>query len=136
MCTTETYSKLSSAPLEVLGDHYDLVVNGMEIGGGSRRVHDPALQRYIFSRILRIPDPDALFGHLLDAFQNGTPPHAGFAIGFDRLCSILVGSESIRDVIAFPKTMMGADLVVGSPSSVSDEVLSEYFVKTLGEKKR
>lgn len=131
MCNAETYSKLETAPLETIGDHYDLVLNGLEIGGGSRRIHDPELQRYIFTEILKIPNPERLFQHLLEAFKNGTPPHAGFALGFDRLCAILVGSESIRDVIAFPKTMAGSDMVVGSPSNVKDEVLKEYYVERL-----
>lgn len=131
MLKPEDYDKLESDPLSVKGEHYDLVLNGVEVGGGSRRVHDSQLQYYIFEKILKINDPDRLFGHLLTAFKNGCPPHAGFAIGFDRLCAMLIGSESIRDVVAFPKTQNGSDMVVGSPSSVSDENLKEYHVKKI-----
>lgn len=99
-----------------MGQHYDFVVNGVELGGGSTRVHDPRLQNYIFENVLKIDNAHELFGHLLNAFDMGTPPHAGFAIGFDRMCAMICGTESIRDVIAFPKSVTGADLVVKSPS--------------------
>lgn len=131
MAKPEDYDLLATDPLKVKGEHYDLVLNGVELGGGSRRIHDSELQRFIFTEILKIDDPDRLFGHLLKALSLGCPPHAGFAIGFDRMCAMLIGSSSIRDVVAFPKTQNGADMVVESPSNVSDETLEEYHVKKL-----
>ncbi|CAH6722761.1 aspartate--tRNA ligase, mitochondrial [[Candida] jaroonii] len=131
MVKTEDYKKLSSDPLAAHGEHYDLVVNGVEVGGGSRRVHDAKLQQFIFEEILGIENYRQLFGHLLDALSMGCPPHAGLAIGFDRLCAMVVGSSSIRDVIAFPKNQSGVDMVVESPTSVDEKVLKEYFIKSL-----
>lgn len=122
------YEKLKETPLQCLGQHYDLVVSGVEIGGGSTRVHDPALQDFIFEEVLKIDNAHELFGHLLNAFEMGAPPHAGFAIGFDRMCAMLGGSDSIRDVIAFPKSITGSDLVVGSPTTVAEDVLKRYNV--------
>ena len=104
MAKIEDYELLESDPLKVRGEHYDLVINGVEVGGGSRRIHDPDLQQYIFEEILQISNFQELFGHLLKALSMGCPPHAGLALGFDRLCAMLIGSNSIRDVIAFPKT--------------------------------
>ncbi|KAI9012792.1 tRNA synthetases class II-domain-containing protein [Gaertneriomyces semiglobifer] len=128
-------SLLQTDPGKVIGQHYDLVLNGQEIGGGSIRVHDPRLQRYIFSKILRLPEDKITsdFGHLLDALRFGCPPHGGIALGFDRLMSILCDTESIRDVIAFPK-LSGGDLFVESPSSVSDATLSEYHLRIREER--
>lgn len=128
MVQLHDYSKLKTKPTQALGQHYDFVVNGVELGGGSTRVHDPQLQEYIFEKILEIKEPYKVFGHLLEAFNMGTPPHAGFAIGFDRMCAMLCGTESIRDVMAFPKSITGSDLVVGSPSTVSSEALKTYNV--------
>ncbi|SCU91971.1 LAMI_0E08152g1_1 [Lachancea mirantina] len=128
------YSKLETDPLSCLGQHYDLVINGVEIGGGSTRIHVPELQNYIFKKILGLEKPEALFGHLLEAFAMGTPPHAGFAIGFDRMCAMICGTTSIRDVIAFPKTATGSDLVVGSPSVVGNDVLRSYHLNARTEK--
>lgn len=122
------YEKLSSNPLQCLGQHYDLVIDGVELGGGSTRIHDPELQKYVFEEILHIDNAEDLFGHLLRAFEMGTPPHAGFAIGFDRMCAMLCGSQSIRDVMAFPKSVTGSDVVVGSPTAVSQETLNEYNI--------
>lgn len=122
------YEKLKTNPLQCLGQHYDLVIDGVELGGGSTRIHDPELQEYIFEQVLNITNAEVLFGHLLKAFQMGTPPHAGFAIGFDRMCAMLCGTQSIRDVIAFPKSITGSDLVVGSPTTVPEETLNNYNV--------
>lgn len=130
MVNLKDYKKLQSDPLSCLGEHYDLVINGVELGGGSTRIHDPELQNFIFHEILKIKNPEVLFGHLLSAFEMGTPPHAGFAIGFDRMCAMMCGTDSIRDVIAFPKSISGSDLVVGSPSSVPAETLLEYNIST------
>ncbi|AET40930.1 aspartate--tRNA ligase MSD1 Ecym_7077 [Eremothecium cymbalariae DBVPG len=136
MVKLEHYDALSHNPLSCLGQHYDLVVNGVELGGGSTRIHDPELQRYIFNQILKIESEEVIFGHLLRAFSMGTPPHAGFAIGFDRLVAMLCGSETIRDVIAFPKSITGSDLVVGSPSAVNDETLRNYNLSSRRIKNR
>lgn len=129
MAKLDDYEFLSSNPLKVRGDHYDLVINGVEVGGGSRRVHDAELQKYIFSEILQIPNYMTLFGHLIHALDSGCPPHAGLAIGFDRMCSMLLGSSNIRDVVAFPKTQTGSDPVVESPSQVPSQTLDIYGIK-------
>lgn len=130
MVSLKDYNKLESDPLACHGEHYDLVINGVELGGGSTRIHDPELQNFIFHNILKIKNSEELFGHLLNAFKMGTPPHAGFAIGFDRMCAMLCGTESIRDVIAFPKSISGVDKVVGSPSKVPPYTLTEYNIKS------
>ena len=128
MAKSEDYKLLATDPLKVHGEHYDLVINGVEVGGGSRRVHDPELQKYIFESILKINNYENLFGHLLKALSMGCPPHAGIALGFDRLCAMLVGSASIRDVIAFPKNQSGTDPVVESPTDVPDSTLHQYNI--------
>ncbi|CDK27398.1 unnamed protein product [Kuraishia capsulata CBS 1993] len=133
MVHLDDFDQLFTNPLEVRGEHYDLVINGVEVGGGSRRVHHPELQRYIFKSILGIEDPDILFGHLLQAFATGCPPHAGLAIGFDRMCAMLLGITSIRDVIAFPKNQAGVDAVVNSPSKVTQQALGNYHIKVAKE---
>ncbi|KAG7661291.1 MSD1 [[Candida] subhashii] len=130
MAKIEDYDLLATDPLKVRGEHYDLVINGVEVGGGSRRIHDSALQQYIFEEILKIKNFQHLFGHLLKALSMGCPPHAGLALGFDRLCAMLIGSSSIRDVIAFPKNMSGGDPVVESPTDVDPKTLSEYYIAT------
>ncbi|KAK7060313.1 aspartate--tRNA ligase msd1 [Paramarasmius palmivorus] len=107
--------------------HYDLVLNGVEIGGGSVRVHDAAMQEHIFTNILKLSDEEkAPFQHLLHALKCGAPPHGGIALGFDRLMSILCKSISIRDVIAFPKTSVGTDLLFKSPATVDPDTLEQY----------
>ncbi|GEQ69425.1 hypothetical protein JCM33374_g3097 [Metschnikowia sp. JCM 33374] len=131
MAKSEDYEYLATAPLKVRGEHYDLVINGVEVGGGSRRIHDPELQKYVFESILKITNHEALFGHLLKALSLGCPPHAGLALGFDRLCAMLIGSSSIRDVIAFPKNQSGSDPVVDSPTDVSEATLKEYHIQKL-----
>jgi aspartyl-tRNA synthetase len=109
---------------------YDLVLNGSEIGGGSIRIHDQAVQRLIF-KLLGISDEEAKlrFGFFVDALDYGTPPHGGIALGLDRMIAILCGEPSIRDVIAFPKTAQAVDLMAGAPSSVSDKQLRELRLK-------
>ncbi|CAE6522181.1 unnamed protein product [Rhizoctonia solani] len=116
---------LNGQAREVRGQHYDLVLNGIEIGGGSVRVHDPALQRFIFEQVLQLtPTETEAFSHLLSALSAGAPPHGGLAIGFDRLVAVLCNATSIRDVIAFPKTASGTDALFKSPSRVDQEVLA------------
>ncbi|KAI3596727.1 aspartyl-trna synthetase [Moniliophthora roreri] len=118
----------------VRGQHYDLVLNGVEIGGGSVRVHDAAMQEYIFTNILKLNDEEkAPFQHLLHALQCGAPPHGGMALGFDRLMSILCKTASIRDVIAFPKTSVGTDLLFKTPAPVAPDVLGQYSLQPQGQ---
>ncbi|KAH7887947.1 hypothetical protein F5I97DRAFT_2013398 [Phlebopus sp. FC_14] len=117
---------------QVRGQHYDLVLNGVEIGGGSVRVHDAAMQEYIFSQVLQFGEAEvANFDHLLHALKCGAPPHGGIALGFDRLMSILCKTQSIRDVIAFPKTAGGTDLLFKSPASIDIDVLHQYGIKPM-----
>ncbi|RKP08546.1 tRNA synthetases class II-domain-containing protein [Thamnocephalis sphaerospora] len=115
----EDVSMLSSHPDKVRGQHYDLVLNGTEIGGGSIRVHQSDVQRHIMESVLQLTHVEtARFEHLLNALASGCPPHGGFAIGLDRMISILCEAPSIRDVIAFPKSAGGKDLTVDCPSTV------------------
>ncbi|KAF8974593.1 tRNA synthetases class II-domain-containing protein [Flammula alnicola] len=114
---------------KVRGQHYDLVLNGVEIGGGSVRVHDATMQDYIFTNILQLDESEkSPFNQLLHALQCGAPPHGGIALGFDRIMAILCNTQSIRDVIAFPKTASGTDLLFKSPAAVSSTVLAEYGI--------
>ncbi len=122
---------LKEDPKKVRGQHYDIVVNGVELGGGSIRIHQPDVQKVIFEEVLQIP-PDfvkARFGYMLEAFKYGAPPHGGIALGFDRLCAILCGTPSIRDVIAFPKTAKGTDLMTDSPGSVEPKQLRDLHIE-------
>jgi len=124
-------SELITNPLRVIGDHYDLVINGVEVGGGSRRIHTADMQELVFRDVLkmkaeRIED----FRHLLNALGSGCPPHAGFALGFDRLIALMTETQSVRDVIAFPKTADGEDKFAGSPSPLTPEQLATYHLQT------
>jgi aspartyl-tRNA synthetase len=121
---------LEKDPGRVLCWRYDLVLNGFEVGGGSIRLHDPAVQARVF-RALGISDEEARskFGFLLDALTYGAPPHGGIALGMDRLAMLLSGAESLRDVIPFPKTQKGTDLMTDAPNAVSLEQLTELKIR-------
>jgi aspartyl-tRNA synthetase len=122
--------KLESDPLAVRSQSYDLVLNGWELGSGSVRIHRPDIQQRIFS-LLGIEPADAQrrFGFLLDAFRFGAPPHAGFAVGIDRMTALLVGEENIREVIAFPKTQSGGDPLTNAPAPLEAAQLKELGLK-------
>ena len=128
---------LTSDPKKVRGQHYDIVVNGVELGGGSIRIHQPEVQKTIFEQVLQIPPEETKlrFGYMLDAFRYGAPPHGGIALGFDRMVAILCGTPSIRDVIAFPKTAKGTCLVTDSPSVVSARQLRDLHIEVKAVRK-
>jgi aspartyl-tRNA synthetase len=128
---------LKTDPRKVRGQHYDVVVNGVELGGGSIRIHQPDVQKTVFEDVLQIPPEETKlrFGYMLEAFRYGAPPHGGIALGFDRLIAILCGTPSIRDVIAFPKTAKGTCLMTESPSPVSPRELRELGLELKAAKK-
>ncbi|MBE7177135.1 MAG: aspartate--tRNA ligase [Mucilaginibacter polytrichastri] len=117
---------LESDPGKVRANAYDMVINGTEVGGGSIRIHNRDVQAQMFSLLGFSPeDAQKQFGFLMDAFEYGAPPHGGLAFGFDRLCSIFAGLDSIRDVIAFPKNNSGRDVMIDSPSVITEAQLTE-----------
>jgi aspartyl-tRNA synthetase len=133
----EDIPMLKTDPKKVRGQHYDIVVNGVELGGGSIRIHQPDVQKTVFEEVLQIP-PDmvrARFGYMLEAFRYGAPPHGGIALGFDRLIAILCNTPSIRDVIAFPKTAKGTCLMTDSPGSVEPKQLRDLHLELKVAKK-
>ena len=133
----EDVAFLKTDPKKVRGQHYDVVVNGVELGGGSIRIHQPDLQKTVFEEVLQIPPEETKlrFGYMLEAFRYGAPPHGGIALGFDRLIAILCGTPSIRDVIAFPKTAKGTCLMTESPSPVSPRQLRDLHIEVKAAKK-
>ena len=126
----EDLDKLDSAPGEVKANAYDMVLNGSEIGGGSIRIHDRALQKLMFQH-LGFTDEEAQeqFGFLMNAFEYGAPPHGGLAFGLDRLCALMGGAESIRDFIAFPKNNAGRDVMIDAPSNIDGGQMDELGLK-------
>ena len=122
-------SKLDTDPAAVRANAYDLVMNGNEIGGGSIRIHDRALQQLMFKHLgFTEEQAKEQFGFLMEAFEYGAPPHGGVAFGFDRLCAIMGGQESIRDFIAFPKNNSGRDVMIDSPSDIDEAQLKELSI--------
>ncbi|KAG5914771.1 hypothetical protein E4U42_000309 [Claviceps africana] len=128
---------LFTDPLQARSAAYDLVLNGVEIGGGSERIHVAEIQEFIMRDVLKMTEQRIQdFAHLFGALGAGCPPHAGFALGFDRLTALLTDTSTVRDVIAFPKTMKGEDPFVRSPSQMSDEQLAPYGLQLCGRATR
>jgi aspartyl-tRNA synthetase len=125
----EDMDLITTNPGAIRANAYDMVINGVEVGGGSIRIHDRKLQAQMFE-LLGFSDDEAKhqFGFLMDAFEYGAPPHGGLAFGFDRLCSLFGGVDSIRDFIAFPKNNAGRDVMIDSPSTISDKQLNELGI--------
>lgn len=125
----EDFALLDTDPGAVRANAYDMVVNGTEVGGGSVRIHDKEVQATMFKHLgFTDEEAKAQFGFLMDAFEYGAPPHAGLAFGFDRICSLFGGSDSIRDFIAFPKNNSGRDVMIDSPSPISNDQLEEINI--------
>jgi aspartyl-tRNA synthetase len=125
----EDLDKLESTPGDVRANAYDLVINGVEIGGGSIRIHDRDVQQRMFDALgFTKEEANEQFGFLLNAFEYGAPPHGGIAFGFDRLCAMFGGTESIRDYIAFPKNNAGRDVMIDSPSKIDQKQLDELHL--------
>jgi aspartyl-tRNA synthetase len=129
----EDLHRLESSPGEVLAKAYDVILNGWELGGGSIRIHDRETQATVF-RLLGLSDEDAKhrFGFFLESLEYGTPPHGGLALGLDRICALLAGETSIREVIPFPKTTQAVDLMCDAPSTVDPKQLRELSIKVTG----
>ena len=128
----EDIAMLDTAPGEVRANAYDLVINGTEIGGGSIRIHDRGLQSLMFKHLGFSPEEaQKQFGFLMDAFEYGAPPHGGLAFGFDRLCSIFAGLDSLRDIIAFPKNNSGRDVMIDTPSTIAETQMNELKIRTV-----
>jgi aspartyl-tRNA synthetase len=121
---------------EVRAQAYDIVLNGVELGGGSIRIHEPELQAKIFAALgVSEEDQEVMFGHMLRAFRLGAPPHGGIAFGLDRIVMMICGEESIREVMAFPKNNRGIDLMSQSPSDVDARQLRDLGIKLASDKK-
>lgn len=120
--------------LQVKAQHFDLVCNGWELGGGSMRIHSADLQQHVFQRILELPkSQQESFGHLIQGLESGAPPHGGMALGLDRLVAIFAQASSLRDVIAFPKSTTGKELMTNAPGPVTPEQLKEYQIELRSE---
>jgi aspartyl-tRNA synthetase len=127
----EHMNLIDTDPGAVRANAYDMVINGVEIGGGSIRIHDKGIQARMFDLLGFSPEEaEAQFGFLMNAFQYGAPPHGGLALGFDRLCSLFGGSDSIRDFIAFPKNNSGRDVMIDAPSPIHDEQFTELHLES------
>jgi aspartyl-tRNA synthetase len=128
---------MASDPLKVRSQAYDLVLNGWELGSGSVRIHRADVQAKVFDALgIEPQEAEARFGFLMNAFKYGAPPHAGFAFGIDRLVAILANEESIREVIAFPKTQSGSDPLTGAPKTLTPKLLAELGVRIVEPPKR
>lgn len=126
----EEIELLESEPGKVRANAYDMVINGVELGGGSIRIHDKEIQQKMFHALGFSPEEaKAQFGFLMDAFEYGAPPHGGIAFGFDRICALFGGTESIRDYIAFPKNNSGRDVMIDTPAPISDDQLNELHIQ-------
>jgi len=132
----EDIDRLTSDPLSVRAQSYDLVLNGWELGSGSIRIHRADIQTKVFEALgISDEEVEARFGFLLGAFKYGAPPHGGFAVGLDRLVAVLAGEENIREVIAFPKTQSGTDLMTGAPRPIAARQMSELGIRSIAPKK-
>lgn len=119
---------LWSDPTQVIGQHFDLVLNGQEIAGGSMRIHDHEIQKYIFENVLNVEQD--VFNYFIDALHSGCPPHGGIAFGMDRLVSLLLGRSTIREVIAFPKSSTGRDVMTDCPDNINEKLRTVYHLET------
>ena len=127
---TEDFELLDKDPGAVRANAYDMVINGVEVGGGSIRIHDRSVQSRMFDLLgFTKEDAQERFGFLLNAFEYGAPPHGGIAFGFDRLCALFGGAETIRDFIAFPKNNSGRDVMIDAPSAIEEGQLKELNIK-------